>query len=78
MSIKQLTLERLKKLHMKTPDKANEEEFHAVEFMRQVRSESSEKYLQDKAQYLEGLKNAMTDFKRRQEKAYSQHEQHYK
>lgn len=38
----------------------------------QVRSELSEKYLQDKTQYLGYLKNAMADFKRRQEKAYSQ------
>ena len=58
---------------METRNKTNEKEFHAVEFMRQVRSELSEKYLQDKTQYLEDLKNAMADFKRRQEKAYSQH-----
>lgn len=59
---------------MKTQNKTKEKEFHAVEFMRQVRSELSEKYLQDKVQYLEDLKNAMEDFKRRQEKAYSQQE----
>ena len=59
---------------METQNKANQKEFHAVEFMREVRSELSEKYLQDKSQYLEDLKKAMADFKRRQEKAYSQQE----
>lgn len=59
---------------METQNKTNEKEFHAVEFMREVRSELSEKYLQDKTQYLEDLKNAMANFKRRQEKAYSQQE----
>ena len=59
---------------METQNKANGKEFHAVEFMREVRSELSEKYLQDKPQYLEDLKNAMADFKRRQKKAYSQQE----
>ncbi len=57
---------------METRNKADEKEFHAVEFMRQVRGILSEKYLHDKTQYLEDLKNAMLDFKRRQEKAYSQ------
>jgi hypothetical protein len=57
---------------MGTQNKTNLKEFHAVEFMRQVRSELSEKYLNDKTQYLEDLKNAMADFRRRQEKAYSQ------
>ncbi len=56
-----------------TQIKNTEGEFHAVDFMRQVRSELSEKYLQDKEQYLRDLKNAMEDFKRKQEKAYSQH-----
>jgi hypothetical protein len=59
---------------METQNKSNEKEFHAVEFMRQVRNELSEKYLHDKVQYLEDLKNAIADFKSRQEKAYSQKE----
>lgn len=58
---------------MKTENNKMEEEFHAVDFMRQVRTELSEKYLQDKEQYLEELKDAMDEFKRRQEKVYSQH-----
>ncbi len=57
---------------METRNKADEQEFHAVEFMRQVRGKSSEKYLNNKTQYLQDLKNVMLDFKRRQEKAYSQ------
>ena len=57
---------------METRNRADEKEFHAVEFMRQVRGKLSEKYLQDKTQYLEDLKNAVLDFKRKQEKAYSQ------
>jgi hypothetical protein len=59
---------------MKTENKNTGSEFHAVDFMRQVRSELSKKYLQDKEQYLRDLKNAMEDFKRKQGKAYSQHE----
>ncbi len=57
---------------METKNKITETEFHAVDFMRKVRSELSKKYLQDKEQYLKDLKKAMEDFKRRQEKAYSQ------
>ena len=57
---------------METRNKFPENEFHAVEFMRQVRSEMTEKYMQDKEQYLEYLKKVMEDFKLRQEKAYSQ------
>ncbi len=57
---------------METQNKAIEGEFHAVDFMRQVRSDLSEKYFHDKEQYLKDLKKAMEDFKRRQEKAYSQ------
>ncbi len=47
-----------------------ETEFHAVDFMRKVRRELSEKYLQDKEQYMRGLKKAMEDFKHRQKKAH--------
>ena len=57
---------------MKTPIKNTQSEFHAVDFMRQVRSELSERYLQDKKQYLQNLKIAMEDFKRSQEKAFGQ------
>lgn len=56
---------------MKTQTKNMDNEFHAVDFMRQVRSELSQKYLHDKEQYLQDLKNAMKDFKRKQKKAYS-------
>ena len=59
---------------METNNKETETEFHAVNFMRKVRSELTERYLQDKEQYLEDLKKAMENFKRRQERAYSQHE----
>ncbi len=57
---------------METKNKTVETEFHAVEFMRQVRGKLSEKYLQDKEQYMKDLKIAMEDFKRRQEKTESQ------
>lgn len=52
--------------------KQTEKEFHAVEFMRQVRSEQTEEYLQDKQKYFDHLKKAMEDFKLRQTKAFSQ------
>ncbi len=57
---------------MEIPNKADQKEFHAVEFMRQVRNELSERCLHNKTEYLEDLKNTMSDFKRKQEKAYSQ------
>ncbi len=57
---------------METKNKEIETEFHAVDFMRQVRRQMTEKYLQDKEQYMRGLKKAMEDFKHRQKKAYSQ------
>lgn len=56
---------------MGTANKTLEKEFHAVEFMRQVRSELTQLYLQDKHKYLDYLKKAMEDFKRKQEKACS-------
>ncbi len=59
---------------METQNKNLPNEFHAVDFMRQVRSELTAKYLKDKEQYLKDLKKAMEDFMRRQEKAYSQAE----
>lgn len=52
-------------------NKETEKEFHAVEFMRQVRSELTEQFLLDKQKYMEYLKHAMEDFKSRQRKAYS-------
>ncbi len=44
-------------------------DFHAVEFMRQVRHELTEEFLHDRQNYLDFLKNAMEDFKLRQNKA---------
>jgi hypothetical protein len=60
---------------METKNKETETDtgFHAVDFMRNVRLELSEKYLLDREQYMQDLKKAMEDFKRRQEKAYRQH-----
>ena len=43
-------------------------DFHAVDFMRQVRSELTEQFLQDKLKYFDYLKLAMEDFKTRQQK----------
>ncbi len=57
---------------METKNKTTEKEFHAVEFMRQVRSELTQQYLQDKQKYLDYLKKAMEDFKLKQKKACSQ------
>jgi hypothetical protein len=56
---------------MQTQNNTTENEFHAVEYMRQVRSELTEKFLQDKQQYLEYLKKAMADFKLKQTTASS-------
>lgn len=55
---------------METNNKT-EKEFHAVDFMRQVRNELTEQFVIDKQKYLEFLKKAMEDFKLRQKKAYS-------
>jgi len=52
-------------------NKKTEMEFHAVDFMRQVRSELTEQFLQDKQKYLDYLKKTMEDFKLRQKKAHS-------
>jgi len=57
---------------METKNKTTEKEFHAVDFMRQVRSELTQQFLQDKQKYLDYLKKAMADFKLKQKKAYSQ------
>ncbi len=52
--------------------KKMDSEFRAVDFMRKIRIELSEKYLRDKEQYMKDLKKAMEDFKCRQKKAFSQ------
>ncbi len=51
-------------------NKQTENEFHAVEFMRQVRSELTEQFLQDKQKYFDYLKKAMKDFKLRQKNVH--------
>ena len=53
---------------METNKKA--EEFHAVEFMREVRNELTEQFQHDRQKYLDYLKKTMDDFRLRQEKAY--------
>jgi len=53
---------------MKNKNKNTTADFHAVDFMRQVRSELSEQFLQDKQKYFDYLKHVMEDFKIRQEK----------
>jgi hypothetical protein len=57
---------------METKNETTEKEFHAVEFMRRVRSELTQQYLQDKQKYLDYLRKAMEDFKLKQKKAYGQ------
>jgi len=52
-------------------NKKTEKEFHAVDFMRQVRNELTEQFFMDKQKYLDYLKKAMEDFKLRQRKVYS-------
>jgi hypothetical protein len=52
-------------------NKKTDKEFHAVDFMRQVRNELTEQFLNDKQKYLDYLKKALEDFKLRQRKAYS-------
>jgi hypothetical protein len=49
-------------------NKQTEKEFHAVEFMRQVRSELTEQFLHDRKKYLAYLKQAMENFKLKQKK----------
>lgn len=45
-----------------------ENEFHAVDFMRQIRSELTEIFLNDKQKYLEYLRKALDDFKLKQKR----------
>lgn len=51
---------------MEKKNKNTTAEFHAVEFMRQVRRDLTEQFLQDKKKYFDYLKRAMDDFKLRQ------------
>jgi len=54
---------------METKNNQANQEFHSVEFMRKVRTELTEQFLQDKQKYLNYLKQVMTDFKLKQKKA---------
>ena len=56
---------------MENKNKNTTADFHAVDFMRQVRSELTEQFLQDKQKYFDYLKRAMDDFKLRQKKLKS-------
>ncbi len=56
---------------MENKNKNTTVEFHAVDFMRQVRSELTEQFLQDKQKYFDYLKRAMDEFKLRQAKQKS-------
>ena len=42
------------------------ESFHAVEFMRKVREEMNTTFEQDRQGYIDSLKAAMEDFKKKQ------------
>ncbi len=57
---------------MQTQNNTIEKEFQAVEYMRTARTELTEKFLQNRQEYLDYLKNAMADFKRRQSSAKGQ------
>lgn len=48
---------------MENQNKTNKSDFHAVEFMRQVRAELSQEFLQDKKKYLDHLNKIMAEFK---------------
>ena len=56
---------------MENKNKNTTADFHAVDFMRQVRSELTEQFLHDKQKYFAHLKRAMDDFKLRQKKQKS-------
>lgn len=56
---------------MQTQNKTNENEFHAGEYMRQIRTELTEQFLQDKQKYLQHLRQVMADFKLKQSKVHS-------
>ena len=53
---------------MENKNKDTAVDFHAVDFMRHVRSELTEQFLQDKQKYFDYLKQAMENFKLRQKK----------
>ncbi len=48
---------------METKNSKNKNEFHAVEFMREVRAELTQEFLQNKQKYLDHLHQVMTEFK---------------
>jgi hypothetical protein len=52
-------------------NKKQKQTFHAVDFMREVRNELTQQFIQDKPKYLDYLKKVMEDFKSRQKKVYS-------
>lgn len=54
---------------MKNPSNKIEKDFHAVDYMRQVRNKLSELYLTDKQKYLDCIRKAMAEFKLRQSQA---------
>jgi len=55
---------------MKTKNKTDKKEFHAVEFMRQVRAELTDEFLKDKQKYFDYLNQAMENFKIQQKQAF--------
>lgn len=52
-----------------TKNKISDKDFHAVDFMRQVREKLSAQYQADKQKYLERAREAMAAFKLRQTNA---------
>lgn len=54
---------------MKTQDNDLVQDFHAVDYMRQIREKLSQMYLTDKQKYLQYVQKAMEDFKLRQSEA---------
>jgi hypothetical protein len=51
--------------------KTTDKDFHAVEYMRQIREKMSAQYQTDKQKYLASAREAMAAFKLRQTKASS-------
>lgn len=51
---------------METKTNTTASDFHAVDFMRQVRSELTEQFLLDKQKYFDYLTQVMAEFKLRQ------------
>ncbi len=52
-----------------TVSKTADKDFHAVEYMREIRAKLSAQYETDKQKYLERAREAMAAFKLRQSKA---------